>query len=92
MITPNKPVHQVSRIYQKNTAARRLRPSETAASSDAVSLSKEGRELQAVLQSVSSAADIRPIAEELRAQVQSGTYQVSSKQIAAALLNKLGTR
>ncbi|NLM38608.1 MAG: flagellar biosynthesis anti-sigma factor FlgM [Firmicutes bacterium] len=91
MITPNKPVHQVSRIYQ-NTAARRPSRGEATASSDAVSLSKEGRELQAVLQSVSSAADIRPIAEELRTQVQSGTYQVSSKQIAAALLSKLGVR
>ena len=34
-----------------------------------------------MLQSVSSAADIRPIAEELRTQVQSGTYQVSVSRL-----------
>lgn len=82
----------MSQIYQKNISTRRLPKSELAAPSDAVRLSEEGREIQAALQAVSSADDIRPVADDIRAKVQAGTYQVSSSQIAAALLQKLGTR
>ncbi|MGI6149906.1 MAG: flagellar biosynthesis anti-sigma factor FlgM [Firmicutes bacterium] len=92
MITPNKPIQQVSRIYEKTASARRVRKEELSVPSDAVRLSDEGREIQAVLQAVSSAPQIRPAAEEIRVEVQSGTYEVSSRQIAAAMLRRLGIR
>lgn len=92
MITPNKPIGPVSRIYEKTAEARRLPKAELAALNDDVRLSEEGREIQGVLQAVGSADPVRPIAEEIRVKVQSGTYEVSSRQIAAALLRRLGLR
>ncbi|HHT73214.1 MAG TPA: flagellar biosynthesis anti-sigma factor FlgM [Firmicutes bacterium] len=92
MIRPNKPIGQVSRIYETAAGARRLPKAELAALNDDVRLSDEGREIQAVRNAVSSAEDIRPVAEEIRVKVQTGTYEVSSRQIAASMLRRLGIR
>lgn len=92
MITLNKPIGQVSRVYEKAAAARRVQKAELAALNDDVRLSEEGREIHGVLQAVSSAEPIRPVAEEIKLKVQTGTYEVSGRQIAAALLRRLGHR
>ena len=43
-------------------------------------------EAQALLQKLQSAPDIRPRAEEIKVAVDSGTYKVSPKQVAEAII------
>lgn len=49
-------------------------------------MSQESREMQALLQKLQSAPDIRPRAEEIKVAVDSGTYKVSPKQVAEAII------
>lgn len=88
MIISNKPaVQRVAQIYAENKQARRTaRKADSASHGDAVTLSPEGREMQALLQKLQAAPDVRPKAEEIKVAVENGTYKVSPKQIAQAIL------
>ncbi|NLM42143.1 MAG: flagellar biosynthesis anti-sigma factor FlgM [Firmicutes bacterium] len=89
MIIFNKPaIQRVARIYAEYKQSKRVQQSTGNTSvSDEVTLSAEGRELQAMLHKLQSAPDIRPRAEEIRVAVENGTYKVSPKQIAEAIVN-----
>lgn len=90
MIISNKGVHRISRLYQEQKQVEKVRKeSKHVAVSDEVELSTEGKEIQALLQRVKMADDIRPHVEEIKNSVKSGTYQISSTQIAAGILKTL---
>jgi|BioPla2DNA2_1021312.scaffolds.fasta_scaffold85930_2 flagellar biosynthesis anti-sigma factor FlgM len=88
MIISNKAaVQRVAQIYGEQKQARRLQKQAGSASySDEVTLSPESREMQAMLQKLQSAPDIRPRAEEIKVAVEQGTYRVSPKQIAQGII------
>ena len=89
MIISNKSaVQRVTQVYQEQHQANRVRKQAGNPSyNDEVTLSAEGREMQAMLQKLKSVPDIRPRAEEIKVAVQDGTYQVSARQIAQGILN-----
>lgn len=88
MIISNKPaIQRVARIYAEYKQAKRLeKKAGSTAYSDEVTLSQESREMQALLQKLQSAPDIRPRAEEIKVAVDGGTYKVSPKQVAEAII------
>lgn len=89
MIVSNKPaIQRVAQIYQENRRTERVRKrSDKPVYSDEVTLSSQGREMQVMLQKLQTAPDIRPRAEEIKVAVENGTYQVSPRQIAQAIIN-----
>ncbi|NLJ74524.1 MAG: flagellar biosynthesis anti-sigma factor FlgM [Firmicutes bacterium] len=90
MIISNKGVQRISRLYHEQKQVEKTRrKSKSVSLNDEVELSTEGREIQALLQQVKMADDIRPHVEEIKNSVKSGTYKVSSTQIAAGILRTL---
>jgi flagellar biosynthesis anti-sigma factor FlgM len=89
MIISNKAaVQRVAQVYQEQRQASRVRKqADNPSYSDEVTLSAEGKEMQALLQKLRSVPDIRPRAEEIKVAVQDGTYQVSARQIAQGIIN-----
>lgn len=87
MIINKTAIQRVAQVYAESKQAKRLQKGTGGAGqSDAVTLSAEGRELQSLLQRLQAAPDIRPRAEEIKVAVENGTYKVSPKQIAEAML------
>ncbi len=89
MIISNKAaVQRVAQVYQDQRQANRIRKQAgNPTFNDEVTLSAEGKEMQAMLQKLKNVPDIRPQAEEIKMAVQDGTYQVSTQQIARAILD-----
>lgn len=59
------------------------------ASNDKVTLSAEGREMQALTQAVLNAPDVRTgRVEELRTAIEDGTYNPSPEQVAKRMLER----
>ncbi len=85
-----KPVQRIGQIYegQKKTVSKKSQEQKNG-SQDRVTLSNQGKEIQAVLRQVSEAPDIRPEVETIRLAVSSGTYQVSGEDVAASILKKV---
>lgn len=88
MIISNKAaVHRIAQVYQEQKQGSRVRKQSGSPSfNDEVTLSTEGKEMQAMLQKLKAAPDIRPQAEELKVAVQNGTYQVNSHKIAQGIV------
>lgn len=90
MIISNKAVQRIARIYQEQKHVSQVRKqAKSAAFSDEVELSTEGKEMQILLQKLKGAPEIRPSAEEIKTAVKSDTYEVSPKQIALGILKSL---
>ncbi len=89
MIISNKAaVQRVAQVYQEQGQASRVKKQAgNPAYNDEVTLSAEGKEMQALLQKLQAVPDIRSQAEEIRVAVQDGTYQVSARQIAQGIIN-----
>ena len=89
MIISNKAaVQRVARIYHEQRQASRVwKQAGNPSYNDEVTLSAEGKEMQAMLQKLHNVPAIRPQAEEIKVAVENGTYQVSSRQIAQGILN-----
>lgn len=92
MIVSNKvAVQRIARVYQEQRQAGRVkRQGGNQPFADEVRLSAEGKEMQAMLQKLQAAPDIRPKAEEIKVAVQQGTYRVSPRQVAAGILESWG--
>lgn len=61
----------------------------TPPASDAVSMSPKGQEIGKALQALAGLPDVRADrVAALKAQIESGTYQVSGREIAASLLQR----
>jgi negative regulator of flagellin synthesis FlgM len=89
-ITPQQ-IKLVARLYreQKQIEPRRI-ITENGAPLDKVTLSEEGLEIQTIIARLKDIPEIRDekIAE-LRAAIKNGTYQVSGKDVAERLLDRL---
>lgn len=91
MISNKVAVQRVAQIYQEQRQSNRVRKqSENPKLNDEVTLSSEGKEIQAMLQKLQDAPSISPRAEELKVAVHNGTYQVSAKQIAQSMMKTQG--
>jgi len=88
IITNKAAVQRVAQIYQEQRQANRVRKqSGNPSYNDEVTLSAEGKEMQAMLQKLHNVPDIRPRAEEIKVALLDGTYQVSARQIAQGIIN-----
>lgn len=84
MYISNKSVHRIGRIYEQNKTAK---PSKKAVNNkDKVTLSDEGKELQAVLQKVYVLQKPSEKAETLKQEIYSGVYHVKGEDIAASMI------
>lgn len=84
MYISNKSVQRISRIYNEQTKIERTRDKK-AEYGDKVTLSSEGKQLQAILQQATT-AEVSTRAEELKSAVSSGTYHVKDEDIAASII------
>lgn len=88
MIISNKAaIQRVAQVYQEQKRTSQARKQADKPSfNDEVTLSSEGKEIQAMLQKLRDVPDVRPHVEEIKANVQQGTYKVSPQQIARGIL------
>jgi flagellar biosynthesis anti-sigma factor FlgM len=88
MITNKAAVQRVAQVYQEQRQANLVRKQAGNPSyNDEVTLSAEGKEMQAMLQKLQNVPDIRPRAEEIKVALQDGTYRVSARQIAQGIID-----
>lgn len=81
-------VNNVSQIYQANSAARYNQMNKTT-SKDSLEISSVAKDLQAALNAVKQSEDVRlDRVNELKKQMDSGTYQVSNKEVADKLVER----
>lgn len=88
MIISNKAaVQRIAQVYQEQRKTEKVQKQASKPSfRDQVTLSTEGKELQAMLQKLDTAPDIRREAEEIKEALEQGTYKVSPQQIARKML------
>ncbi|MDI9441915.1 MAG: flagellar biosynthesis anti-sigma factor FlgM [Firmicutes bacterium] len=88
MIISNKAaVQRIAQVYQEQRKTEKVQKQAAKPSfRDQVTLSTEGKELQAMLQKLDTAPDIRREAEEIKEALEQGTYKVSPQQIARKML------
>ncbi len=87
-ISGNKPVHRISQLYQDQSRVNRKQQNQ-AMKSDKVTLSNESKELNAIFQQVYAQEETSGKTLEIKERVDSGTYKVSSEDIAASILEYL---
>jgi flagellar biosynthesis anti-sigma factor FlgM len=89
MIISNKAaVQRVAQVYQEQRQANRVpKQAGNPSYNDEVTLSAEGKEMQAMLQKLQNVPSIRQRAEEVKVALQDGTYQVSARQIAQGIIS-----
>ncbi|HKM43383.1 MAG TPA: flagellar biosynthesis anti-sigma factor FlgM [Limnochordia bacterium] len=88
VITNKAAVQRVAQVYQEQRQANRVRKQAGNPSyNDEVTLSAEGKEMQAMLQKLQNVPDIRPRAEDIKVALQDGTYQVSARQVAQGIID-----
>ena len=82
--------NQVASLYKMNQPRKTNAASGTNAySRDEVSISRAGKDFQLAKQAVAAASDVREDkVAQLKAQINSGTYNVSPEDFAAKLLEK----
>lgn len=82
-------LNQVSQLYQQSNPKKVTRAGETNAAKDEFHISRTAKDYQVAKQAVSEAADVREdkIAAYKEAMV-SGTYNVSSQEIAEKMVSK----
>lgn len=92
MLISFKQVQEALKVYNQKTQTRRIDDVKKAGSvmgSDKVTLSTEGREIQAIRQKIAESPEIREAkVAELREAIKSGTYNVSGEEIAEKMLSR----
>lgn len=87
MYINNKSVHRISQIYQDQKSIGRVRTKNTVnPGQDRVTLSSEGKELQAVYEKLYAPQELSAKAKELKQAIKSGTYNVSGEEIANSMI------
>lgn len=80
-------IKQVDQIYRKASAKSNI-ASTKKTSSDRIEISSMGRDLQVAKKAVSEAEDVRwDKVNEIKRRMQSGTYNVSSEEVAEKMAN-----
>lgn len=86
----NKPVHRIGQVYKQQAKIdRRQKDKSLSGEQDMVTLSDEGKELQAVLQKVYIPQEPSANAIRIKQELASGTYQRTGEQIATGMLKYL---
>lgn len=80
----NKNVQRIGQIY--NNQSKVSKTNKSKAGQDKVTLSAEGKELQAILEKVHIPPQPSPKAQELKEAVSSGTYHVNGEDIAMGMI------
>lgn len=81
--------NQIAQVYGMNKSVGIQKAKGTGRLSDQLSISQAGRDFQVAKNAVSEASDIREDkVAQLKAMVDSGTYQVSPEDFASKLLEK----
>lgn len=80
----NKNVQRVNQVYNKLASVKETNKNK--ADQDKVTLSTEGKELQAILEKVHKTPQLSPKAQELKQAVSSGTYHINGEEIAASMI------
>jgi negative regulator of flagellin synthesis FlgM len=92
MLISFKQVQEALKVYNQKTQTRRIDDVKKAGSvmgSDKVTLSTEGREIQAIRQKIAESPEVREAkVAELREAIKTGTYNVSGEEIAEKMLSR----
>ena len=81
--------NQISQIYGVNGKVKTTQATRTSHSTDRVEISSFGRDLHIAKQAVTNAPDVRmDKVEQLKSQIQNGTYNVDAGSFADMLLQK----
>ncbi|MDF2610847.1 MAG: hypothetical protein K0R92_2321 [Lachnospiraceae bacterium] len=79
--------NKVTQLYQSNNAKKTAKTNGTGAS-DQVEISRIGKDYQVAKQAVTGAADVRmDKVNEIKARMESGTYNVSMEEVADKILS-----
>lgn len=82
----------VNQIYQTNAAAKMQTTAKKTSENDKFEISSEAKTYQTAKAAVKDAPDVRPDkVAEMKAKMQSGTYYVSSEDIAEKMMNQVTT-
>jgi len=83
-------MNAVNQVYNANKAKKAYGASNTANSKDTVALSDFAKELSVAKKSVDQTPDVRQArVEEIKQQMEAGTYNVSANQIADKIMSSL---
>lgn len=83
----NKPVHRMTRVYEQQAKiGRKQKSNDSTSEQDIVTLSDEGKELQAVLHKVYVPQEPSANAVRIKEALSSGNYHRSGQEIAASML------
>lgn len=90
-INSSNHVHQINQIYKKNAQAKFDKKENIATSKeDRIELSKTSKDVQKYIDQVKkSSTENDPKIERIKKAIGQGTYQVSPKQLAEAIANKI---
>ena len=81
-------MNSVSQIYQANQMARCNKTKNTN-SADSLEISSKAKDFQTALQAAKASEDVRSKkVEEIKKQMEEGTYQVSNKEVADKLVER----
>ncbi len=87
-ISPSQ-IQQIAKLYGQNRTARPEKTQKTSMGRDAVDLSAQGKEIQALKQRIAQLPEVREDrVAELKSAIQSGTYQVSARQVAEKMVDR----
>lgn len=92
MMISDKQVQQVHRLYGSQSRAKveKIEKGQEPGAVDRVNLSTRGQEIQLARQSIKATPDIRQDkVESLRSAIKTGTYRVSSGEVADKMLGRL---
>ena len=82
-------VNKVNNIYKTNKASKAYGSSKVSTSKDTLNISDFAKELQVAKKAVQNAPDIRQAkVEEIKKQMEAGTYNVTAAQLADHLLSR----
>ena len=86
MYISNKTIQRINQIYAEQSKVERKPVWKTEANQDRVTLSTEGKQLQAILQKACEPVEPSSKAQELKVAISSGTYHVKGEDIAASII------
>lgn len=88
----NKSVQRISQIYSEHNNIEKRPAKKTMNTKDKVSLSSEGKEMQAILHKAYTPQGLSDRAKTIQKEVSSGTYHVKGEDIAASIIKYFNQR
>lgn len=86
----NNNIQKVLKIYNNQNSKKEIKSAARLGKRDELKLSDEAREFQIALKALENTPDVREEKiEEIRQQIQSGTYEIDSKKIAEKMLRNI---